>query len=571
MPRPALHPLKLTTALLAAGFLVLTAGAGAAAADPTTTKFKGTVEWSDANGEEAPYKATITLKCSGDSCDASGFIDGETVPVTITGGQGHGVIDDTGDPCNGDYELGVSVDFTVSADGMNAQFGSYGGDHNFKFKDDGLDFWTCSNPDGSVTHHTYSGWSASLVAKTSSGDPCTIATVVCPEEVVPDSDEPEDPFENFDLVTPFHAVGGYDLGTSSELVERPSDPAAPSVLAGLPTIQATDLNPIRLTAATILAFAAAGILALSLLANSAVTSSGGNIVGKLPWVKALGKRITAVRDRANSAFDSVLSAAPIVPWIAIALTYVVAVLLSSLLDPGAGSASGTVRMLLSLLTVFAIQSVVGWFAVRLAMKRGGEPVEFRPSINPGMLLVIVLGVVLSRLLGFEPGVVYGALLGLTFGATLRGTRQAKVVLIGSLVVVSVSFVSWVLYSIGVAAGLDSSGVVGVFVLETLSGLVVAGASGLAIALLPHKAFDGKIVWDWNRIYWVLLYAGGAFYALVVLGLLPLDVTTISAPFVGWLLLYLLYGGICLVMWLLARRAARGPVVEAPAQAHVPTA
>jgi hypothetical protein len=213
-------------------------------------------------------------------------------------------------------------------------------------------------------------------------------------------------------------------------------------------------------------------------------------------------------------------------------------------------------MVLSLLAIFAIQSVGGWAVIRAVVGRGGVPVTFRPNINPGILLVLVLAVVLSRLLGFEPGVVYGAFLGLTFGATLQGARQARVLVSGTIYVVALSFLSWILYTVGVLFQWQNAGPGGAFAVETLSGLVVAGASGLAIALLPHKSLDGGTIWAWNKLIWAVLYGVAAFYALVVLGILPYDGETISAPLLGWLALYGVYGLAGLGVWLVTRSQAR---------------
>ena len=520
--------------------------AAPAADEPTVLTYTGTEKWTsaDSSGEE---EVTLTLTCTGDTCVATG-LDAPDITLNLANGQAEATLPDSGDPCAyGSYKFGFQLRIWLTEDTMKAIYGTY-------WSINGGNSVYCPTDDPNITEFkTYTGWSAVLLADLDEGDPCDVSPDVCVEEL--GDAIIATPARSSDRTAPFHAVGGLDVGTASELARQPADPAAPSSLAGLPAIQSTSFHPIRLFAAGVFALLATGILTLSMLASTAITQSGGSVIGQLPWVKAIGKPLRRARDGIAGAAAAATAKGLWVTWLAIAATYVVAILLSALIDPGAGSA-GTGRMLLSLLLVFAIQSVIGWAVIRAILGRGGESVEFSPHLNPGMLLVIVAAVVVGRLLDFEPGIVYGALLGLTFGATLRGTRQAKVILVGTLVVVSLSVLSWVIYSIGVALGLGEAGFGGVLVLETLSALVIAGASGLAVALLPHKALDGKVVWDWNRIIWILVYAGGAFYALVVLGLLPLDIASVSAPFLGWVALYAGYGLITLVVWLLARRAAK---------------
>jgi hypothetical protein len=377
----------------------------------------------------------------------------------------------------------------------------------------------------------------------------TLLADASPTEVGPTPDDP--------CLQPNHA--GYACSVSasvSQLAADPSNPAAPSVLSALPDALSSGIfDPVYIVIAAALAAIVAAVTAFSALAFSGAGSTADRIAGSIPWMKALGKRVRIVGDRLRSLTD-VTDKAPVGAWLAIVGAFVLAAIISGFLDPGFGGNAGSLRMVLSLLTIFAVQSVGGWAVIRAVVGSGGEPVTFRPSVNPGMLVVLVLAVVLSRLLGFEPGVVYGAFLGLTFGATLQGARQARVLVTGTIYVVALSFLSWVLYTVGVVFQWQDAGVGGAFALETLSGLVVAGASGLAIALLPLKSLDGGTIWAWNKVIWAVLYGVAAFYALVVLGILPYSGDAVSAPLMGWLALYAVYGLAGLVVWLVTRRQAR---------------
>ena len=428
------------------------------------------------------------------------------------------------------------------------------------FEDFGGTYVTCSDGTEMETVDYLTEFSGTYVA----GETCALVGTPCPqsEDFV---EEPGVPVPSTTFVEqPFETTVGFGNDVS-KVAQNPADAAAPSVLSGLPSIVVAVYTPGRAVVAALLALGATAIVGLTLLGNQAISAGGSQLAGKFPWVKAVGKRLRRVTETVDAAARAAVSGPPVKVWIVIAATYVVAVLLAALVDPGAGFNAGTVRLLASLLVVFLLQSVLGWIVIRAVLGRGGKPVEFRPTINPGLLLLVVAGAIFSRLLGFEPGIIFGALLGLAFGATLQGARQAKVVLVGSGFLVALSFVSWTTYSIGVAFGWQATGP-GVFALETLAGLTVAGASGLAIALLPHKAFDGKVIWDWRKPVWAIAYAAGAFYALVVLGAIPVDPSTVSAPLLGWLVLYLVYGAVSLVLWLIARRAARPPVAPAEAPA-----
>jgi hypothetical protein len=529
----------------------------------TTMSYSGL---GDAGGEYGPHVETDqddaypgSVQCVGERCTLGYARDVYSPEVVLVGGEAEvAVPGDLGvctDTFTYDPQPAVTIQATATAETLTYSV----------VQDFGGTFVDCSDGTRRETVNYRYEFSGTYVA----GETCALLGAPCPDFgedfPVEDAGAPLEPSAFAE--SPFGTTVGYGNDVS-RLAESPGDAAAPSVLSGLPSMVVAAYTPGRTVIAALLAAAATAVVGLSLLGSQSIAAGGQQIAGKFPWLKAVGKRLRRVTGTVDAAARAAVSGPPVKVWLVVAATYVVGVLLSALVDPGAGPNAGTARLLASLLTVFLLQSVLGWAVIRAILGRGGRPVEFRPTINPGLLLLVVAGAVFSRVLGFEPGVIFGALLGLAFGATLQGARQAKVVLVGSGFLVALSFVSWVTYSIGAAAGWQASGF-GVFALETLSGLTVAGASGLAVALLPHKAFDGKIIWDWRKLVWAAVYAGGAFYALVVLGAIPIDPSAISAPLLGWLVLYLVYGAVSLALWLIARRAARPPA--APAETRAPSA
>lgn len=181
-----------------------------------------------------------------------------------------------------------------------------------------------------------------------------------------------------------------------------------------------------------------------------------------------------------------------------------AALLYGFLDPGFGISLASLATFLGMLVGIVLVTAAFAVPVVLAHRRLGD--RWSLKVVPVSLLIGVACVVLSRLTGFQPGYLYGLLIGLAFARELSAAEEGRATAIGAVVMLAVAFVAW----LGLGAIPEGEGF-GLVVLRTsLAALMVAGLEGVVFGLLPMRFLPGEPLYAWNRILWGGLLAVGAF-------------------------------------------------------------
>jgi hypothetical protein len=183
----------------------------------------------------------------------------------------------------------------------------------------------------------------------------------------------------------------------------------------------------------------------------------------------------------------------------------VAAALYALLDPGFGSDAGSigvyVGMLLGIVVVTVAFSLPGW----LAHGRGEAPAV---RVVPISLLVGIACVAISRLTGFQPGYLYGLLIGLVFARELSRGEEARVVAGGAALMLGASLVAWL--TLGWLGPDDASSIAGTAARTALAAVVVAALEGVTFGLLPFRFLPGEPLFAARRAVWAALLGVGAF-------------------------------------------------------------
>lgn len=309
------------------------------------------------------------------------------------------------------------------------------------------------------------------------------------------------------------------------------DPSAPSVLSAVRPFTEVPVNPVSalVTAAvTIILLLLVGLP--SALLGQSLSENYDRMFG----------RLSAAIQRASRTL-----ATPSLPgWLPIAFGMALATVMSAFVDPGFGWNPGSVRVLVSMGIAFAVESVAGWFVIRSVLARTDPDLDPKPEFKFGSLIIVLLAVVVSRIVGFEPGMVFGLVVGLTFGASLAASRDARVKLIGLGWAFAIGVVGWVGYSL--LAGVP--GWLPVFAAETLSALAVSSLAALPVALLPLADLDGGVLFRWNRWVWAGVYATEMFVFFVVLMPMPFSWGDVGTPLATWVGLYLAYAVFAVAVW-----------------------
>lgn len=318
------------------------------------------------------------------------------------------------------------------------------------------------------------------------------------------------------------------------------DPAAPSVLTALPTPAEAGVAPGQLALAAALTVVLVLLVAFpTALLNSAV-DTGVDRFGT--WWR--GRSTARAASGAGSAWTST--------WWWAACGVAAAALISAFVDPQFGFNAGSARMLLSLLLGFALDVVLGWFLVIWLARRLIPDAKHSFSFKPITLLIVIAAVLFTRITGFEPGIVFGLVAGVSFGTLASRAQSARVVMLPLGFALALGVVAWLSYgAIPASTEFWPS-----FLRETLASVAIGGMAALPIALFPLRGLAGHAVWQWNRWVWAGCYAVGLMAFFTVLMPMPFSWGEVGLDLVSWLVIYLGYAAVALALWLLSAYARR---------------
>ena len=329
------------------------------------------------------------------------------------------------------------------------------------------------------------------------------------------------------------------------------DPVAPNTLsATLPSIQDVLGNPIVLAAAAGSSLALLFLVALPAeLLNSTLDENYERLFGrirrpKLPWLERVRNRLRRT---------------PVVGGLALTT---LAALILSFSDPSFGFDLTSLRLFLACMVgMFVLGYVANIITGAVLRKRWS--ITSVIELQPFGLLVALLGVVLSRLLDFAPGLLIGLVLTLSLSASAKLRDEARYVLTWAGTVLGISILGWLAYSFfsGVVAP-DTFG--GALVDDTFVAIATEGISALVIGLLPLGFLDGRSLFRFSRLQWLGTYlvALAAFFTIVVpSGALWGD---IRGPFWIWLAVVLTFAALCVGTYLWFRAHPETEDAEADA-------
>ena len=484
---------RLFTGLLVAA-LLLVGGAPVLAATPmpgTVLHFDGTMQVTDLEESstfDGVYPVSIDIDCSTGECLITGtsVSDGVTVlivgavPTVVTPAGGSFPQPAAGDVCSNTEGWIEAGDFVVSFS-----------DRVMTFSRESLGSGERDCPDGTTV-----GWDAARLAGTATlttGDACVFFGGCPTAAAIAPRDARTSPKN--------HTIS--DAGT----------------LSTLPT-PAVALSPANLVWATAMTVVLVLLVAFPThLLNLAAESATERVAA---WRRRV--RVPTVTARSG--------------WLVAVAGVVAASVISVFVDPAVGFDGASIRSFLSILLSFVLVEVVAWLLVTLLGRRlpGANPVL---RFAPATLLIVLAAVIFTRVTGFQPGIVFGLVAGVTFGAALAATAKARLTLIGLGYSFGIAVIAWIAYGF----------VDNIFVRETLSATAIAGIAALPIALLPVRGLAGAEVFRWNRVLWAVGYAVGLFGFFVVLMPKPFSWAGVPLSIWTWVGIYLAYALVAVGGWL----------------------
>ena len=331
-----------------------------------------------------------------------------------------------------------------------------------------------------------------------------------------------------------------DLSTGGQQVFTRAVAGAVPFRASVPTLSKVNLDPIILLQSVAIAVGFALFIPFpGALFDNTLEANYEEVIG---WGRSARRRLTAPFRRRpaatpiddqesepNKASDEWRSPARL------AIALLLGVLLGCFLDPtfgitivSAGTFIGVLAGVLLTMFVFALPRLTAYRAnQRNTASTAGEDGSaadahgWDPYVRalPAALIIAIGCVLVSRLTNFQPGYLYGLIIGVTAAHQLSDAQSARSAAIATVVMLVFALVAWLAYG-WVANRTQSAGgpeLIFVVLQTFLVTVMVAGLQGALLGLLPMRFFAGGKMIKWNKWVWgaLLVVSGFAFWHVLV--------------------------------------------------------
>ncbi len=216
----------------------------------------------------------------------------------------------------------------------------------------------------------------------------------------------------------------------------------------------------------------------SALFDNTLESNYDEVVG---WGGSLRRRFIAPfrRRRVAVANDSPVESKPSDGWRSpprLAFALLLGVLLGCFLDPTFGlsavSVATFVGVLIGVLVTLFVFAVPRLLEYRSSRRNADDRAGWDPFVRamPAGLLIAIACVLISRLTSFQPGYLYGLIIGVTAAHELSDVQSARTAALATVVMLVVAALAWI--GAGWVAGLAGAGAtpnLAIVVLQTASG------------------------------------------------------------------------------------------------------
>jgi hypothetical protein len=200
-----------------------------------------------------------------------------------------------------------------------------------------------------------------------------------------------------------------------------------------------------------------------------------------------------------------------------AVVLLVGALLAGLLDPHAKFDLRTLMAVLGALLALVMISAVGALVEAWYRRRHERKEERRLHALPAGLVIAAACVLLSRLLSFQPGYLYGVIATVAFVTRLSRRHHGRIQALAHVAVLLVGVVAWLFWvPVDSHAAGASAGLGWVLLADALGAIFVASLVSSTIRLLPLRFLPGGDVASWHRGAWSALFGIAVFGMLAVM-------------------------------------------------------
>ncbi|MDQ6847995.1 MAG: glycoside hydrolase [Candidatus Dormibacteraeota bacterium] len=257
------------------------------------------------------------------------------------------------------------------------------------------------------------------------------------------------------------------------------------------------------------------------------------------------RRLPSARARRERAQSRAMHGA-----VALAVAVLVGAVLGTLLDPAAGFNARSAALFAGIVLSFVFSIALG-AAVTAAYRRArhrGTGWELRAL--PSGLVVAAACVLVSRVVGFQPGYLYGIIGGIAFAGALPRRDEGHLVALSAAVTLLVAVLAWLLWvPVSNAAVKPGAGFGMALLANVLSALFVGGLAGVVLGLVPLRFLPGEKLAAWHWGAWAAVF-GVAMFGLVQIMLRPQSSSAhvTSVPLWTTVGLFLAFGAASVAFW-----------------------
>lgn len=245
---------------------------------------------------------------------------------------------------------------------------------------------------------------------------------------------------------------------------------------------------------------------------------------------------------------------PIPQWVRLSVGLLLATVITGFVSPTFGVNPQSLRVLLSIFWALIFESVVLLLitTIWVAYKGGVSRINFKF----GSLLILLCTVLFTRFTGFEPGLVFGLILGLVLVVSSTKATQTNIFVVETVLAMILGVIAWVAYSLIYIEVAELSPEVS-WLRETFSAITLGTLTALPLTLLPLGNLPGRIIFQTRKFVWTALI----FFALILFfGIVmpfPESVQEVTWPLAAWLTFFGLYALFAVLVWSVDQFISRG--------------
>ncbi|MEN2737097.1 Ig-like domain-containing protein [Microbacterium sp. X-17] len=258
----------------------------------------------------------------------------------------------------------------------------------------------------------------------------------------------------------------------------------------------------------------------------------------------LGGRAAVPGGGAHAAPDGAAAEGRQPVWLAPVVGVAAATLVT--LSTSVHDASAYVRLLVAVsLAIVGVNAI--WVLSARGMTRHLGVAVARTVVRPGLLVIVAAAAIGSRLLGLEPALLFGLVLGAVLPEGLGRVERGRTAAVQLSAVAAFGVLAWL--TVGVLP--TPSGAVSAFLVELVNAVALVAIGSTALALLPFGRLAGRAVLRWSRPLWLAM----ALVVYTVLFALLLPVSSLAetgAGVVAVVVIAVVFAAVALSVWLWER-------------------